>query len=47
MPLILDSKEPPAPGTKLEIDAAPGAEITSAAYSPGLEKVVALAYVRK
>jgi tRNA-modifying protein YgfZ len=43
MPLILDTKEPPAPGTKLES----GAEITSAAYSPGLGKVVALAYVRK
>ena len=41
-PLILEMKEPPAPGTKLE-DAS---EITSAAYSPGLDKVVALAYVR-
>jgi folate-binding protein YgfZ len=41
-PLILDTKEPPAPGTKLE-DAS---EITSAAYSPALDKVVALAYVR-
>jgi aminomethyltransferase len=47
MPLILDTKEPPAPGTKLEIEGAPGAEITSAAYSPALDKVVALAYVRK
>jgi folate-binding protein YgfZ len=43
MPLILETKEPPAPGTKLET----GAEITSAAYSPALGKVVALAYVRK
>ena len=43
MPLILDTKEPPAPGTKFET----GAEITSAAYSPGMDKVVALAYVRK
>ncbi len=41
-PLILDMKEPPTPGTKLE-DAS---EITSAAYSPALGKVVALAYVR-
>ncbi len=41
-PLILDLTEPPAPGTKLE-DAS---EITSAAYSPALGKVVALAYVR-
>lgn len=40
-PLILDTKEPPAPGTKL-----PEGEITSAAYSPALDKVVALAYVR-
>ena len=42
MPLVLDAKEPPAPGTKLETT-----EITSAAYSPALDKVVALAYVRK
>ncbi len=42
MPLVLDTKEPPAPGTKLETT-----EITSAAYSPALDKVVALAYVRK
>jgi aminomethyltransferase len=42
MPLTLETKEPPAPGTKLE-DAS---EITSAAYSPALDKVVALAYVR-
>jgi folate-binding protein YgfZ len=41
-PLVLDLTEPPAPGTKLE-DAS---EITSAAYSPALGKVVALAYVR-
>jgi len=45
-PLILETKEPPAPGTKLQADGA-DAEITSSAYSPGLEKVVALAYVRK
>ena len=42
MPLVLDTKEPPAPGTKLETT-----EITSAAYSPALDKVVALGYVRK
>jgi len=42
MPLALDTKEPPEPGTKLEN----AAEITSAAYSPALGKVVALAYVR-
>jgi len=40
-PLVLDEKDPPAPGTKL-----PAGEITSAAYSPALDKVVALAYVR-
>lgn len=42
MPLQLDAKEPPAAGTKLE----GGTEITSAAFSPGLDKVVALGYVR-
>jgi tRNA-modifying protein YgfZ len=42
-PLTLDTTEPPAPGTKLEN----AAEITSAAYSPALGKVVALAYVRR
>lgn len=40
--LVLEIQEPPAPGTKLE-DAS---EITSAAYSPALGKVVALAYAR-
>ncbi len=39
MPLVLETKEPPAPGTKLEN----ATEITSAAYSPALDKVVALA----
>jgi folate-binding protein YgfZ len=42
-PLTLETKEPPAPGTKL----ADATEITSAAYSPAMDKVVALAYVRK
>ena len=41
-PLVLEMTEPPAPGTKFEN----GTEITSAAYSPALGKVVALAYVR-
>lgn len=40
-PLVLETKEPPVPGTKLDTT-----EITSAAYSPALDKVVALAYVR-
>jgi aminomethyltransferase len=44
-PVILETKEPPAPGTKLELDGSP-IEITAAAYSPALDKVVALAYVR-
>jgi aminomethyltransferase len=44
-PVTLEMMQAPAPGTKLEIDGAP-AEITSAAYSPALGKVVALAYVR-
>jgi folate-binding protein YgfZ len=41
MPVEIDSTEPPAPGSKL-----PWGEITSAAYSPARNKVVALAYVR-
>jgi folate-binding protein YgfZ len=45
-PLILETTEPPAHGAKLEIDGSGPAEITSAAYSPALKKVVALAYVR-
>jgi len=44
-PLTLEATEPPAPGAKLELNGT-GAEITSAAYSPALGKVVALAYVR-
>jgi folate-binding protein YgfZ len=46
MPLLMDAKEPPAAGAKLQIGEANVAEITSAAYSPALDKVVALAYVR-
>jgi tRNA-modifying protein YgfZ len=46
-PLQLDIIEPPAPGTKLQVDGKDAAEITSAAFSPALNKVVALAYVRK
>ena len=41
-PVTLEGQEPPAPGTKLEN----ATEITSAAYSPALGKVVALGYVR-
>jgi glycine cleavage system aminomethyltransferase T len=46
MPLVLDTKAPPEPGTKLQTGETNVAEITSAAYSPALNKVVALAYVR-
>ncbi|HLX44886.1 MAG TPA: glycine cleavage T C-terminal barrel domain-containing protein [Bryobacteraceae bacterium] len=42
----IDSKEPPAPGTKLKSGDADAAEIASAVYSPALGRVVALAYVR-
>src|SRR5665213_4504460 len=44
--LEIDGHTPPEPGTKLQIDGAPAGEITSAAYSPALGKVVALGYVR-
>jgi aminomethyltransferase len=46
MPIVLDTTEPPEAGTKLQIGDASVAEITSAAFSPGQQKVVALAYVR-
>jgi folate-binding protein YgfZ len=45
-PLALDSKTPPEPGAKLQTGDTNVAEITSAVYSPALDKVVALAYVR-
>ena len=44
--LEIDASEPPAAGTRLTSGEADAAEIASAAYSPGLGKVVALAYVR-
>lgn len=40
------AETPPPPRTKLQSGGKDVAEITSAAYSPGLGKVVALAYVR-
>jgi tRNA-modifying protein YgfZ len=46
VPILLDTTVPPASGTKLQHDGANVAEITSAAYSPALGKVVGLAYVR-
>jgi aminomethyltransferase len=44
--LEIDTAQPPEPGTKLQEHGAAVAEITSAAYSPALDKSVALAYVR-
>jgi folate-binding protein YgfZ len=46
MPLVIETKAPPEPGTKLQNGENNVAEITSAAYSPALGKVVALAYIR-
>src|SRR5258706_4842140 len=46
MPLQLNTREAPPAGTKLQAGETNVAEITSAAYSPGLDKVVARAYVR-
>ena len=46
MPLLLDTETPPEPGAKLQIGETNAAEITSAAYSPALDRVVALGYVR-
>ena len=44
--LEIDSSEVPAAGTKLKSGDADAAEIVSAAFSPALNKVVAMAYVR-
>ena len=46
MPLQLDTKTPPEPGTKLLSGETNAAEITSAEFSPALGRVVALGYVR-
>jgi len=46
MPLRIEGQEPPAPGTKLQAEGKDVAEITSAAWSPAVGQVVALAYVR-
>ena len=43
--LELEGTEPPAPGTKLQVEGR-DAEITSAVYSEHFGKVIALAYVR-
>jgi folate-binding protein YgfZ len=44
--LRIDATEAPAAGTKLSVDGSEAGEITSAAFSPALGKVVALGYVR-
>jgi glycine cleavage system aminomethyltransferase T len=46
MPLLLETDAPPSPVAKLQTGETSAAEITSAAYSPALKKVVALAYVK-
>jgi folate-binding protein YgfZ len=44
--LEIEGQRPPESGTKLQAGGASVAEITSAAYSPALGKVVAMGYVR-
>lgn len=46
-PVRIAGAQPPEPGTKLLANGNAVAEITSAAYSPALGEVVALAYVRR
>lgn len=46
LPLRIAGETTPAPGTKLQAEGKDAAEIVSAAYSPALGEVVALAYVR-
>lgn len=46
MPLEIEGSDVPDPGTKITEGAGSVAEITSAAFSPALGKVVALGYVR-
>ncbi len=44
--LVVEGETPLASGTKVTAGAAEAGEVTSSAFSPGLGKVVALAYVR-
>ncbi|HTU46130.1 MAG TPA: glycine cleavage T C-terminal barrel domain-containing protein [Bryobacteraceae bacterium] len=46
VPIRIEGREAPAPGTKLTAEGKAVAEITSAVYSPALGEVAALAYVR-
>jgi aminomethyltransferase len=45
-PIQLAGENPPPAGTKLLLGDTPAGEITSAAYSPALHKIVAMAYMR-
>jgi len=45
-PVRVHCRLAPAPGTKLKVDGTDVGESTSAAFSPALNEVVALAYVR-
>lgn len=45
-PLEIEGQQPPEHRAKLYVGVAPAGEITSAAYSPALGKVVALGYLR-
>ncbi len=42
----IDSKEAPEPGTKFQSGTEDAGEVVSAVFSPALEKVVAMAYIR-
>lgn len=44
--LEIDTAEPPAPGTKFKSGDADAGEIVSSVFSPGLQKTVAMAYMR-
>jgi len=44
--LELDTKNPPEPGAKLTANGVEAGEIVSAAYSPALDKTVAMAYMK-
>jgi aminomethyltransferase len=45
-PIEVETESPPSPGSKLASDGAAVGEITSAAYSPALQKTVGFAYLR-
>ncbi|MGI8988932.1 MAG: YgfZ/GcvT domain-containing protein [Bryobacteraceae bacterium] len=44
--LVIESREPIAPGTKLALEGKDVGQVTSSAYSPALGKVVGLGYAR-